>query len=257
MKLLVVDRLTKTFGGLRAVSQVSFEAEAGRVVGVIGPNGAGKTTTFALISGFQRPTSGEVIFNGERITGLSPDAVCLRGMTRTFQIMQSFPKLTVLENVMIVAYARHNSVAAARRHALAVLERLDLADRAESLARNLTLADLKRLEIAKALATEPKLLLLDEVLAGLTPTEVDELVAIIRGIRAGGTAIIMIEHVMQAVMALSDDHRAAWREDFRRNAPGGRFRSARGRGLSWRGAGSCLAGKAYRAATAASASCAT
>jgi branched-chain amino acid transport system ATP-binding protein len=204
VKLLVVDRLTKTFGGLRAVSQVSFAVEAGTIVGVIGPNGAGKTTTFSLISGFQRPTSGEVIFNGQRITGLSPDAICLRGMTRTFQIMQSFPKLTVLRNVMIGAYARHNSVAAARRQALAVLERLDLADRAESLARNLTLADLKRLEIAKALATEPKLLLLDEVVSGLTPTEVDELVAIVAGIRAGGTTIIMIEHVMQAVMALSD-----------------------------------------------------
>jgi branched-chain amino acid transport system ATP-binding protein len=204
MKLLVVDRLTKSFGGLRAVSQVSFEAEAGSIVGIIGPNGAGKTTTFSLISGFQRPTSGEVIFDGERITGLSPDAVCLRGMTRTFQIMQSFPKLTVLQNVMIGADARHNSVARGRRHALAVLERLGLADRAETIARNLTLADLKRLEIAKALATEPKLLLLDEVVSGLTPTEVGELVAIIGGIRAGGTAIIMIEHVMQAVMALSD-----------------------------------------------------
>jgi branched-chain amino acid transport system ATP-binding protein len=204
MTLLVVDRLTKAFGGLRAVSDVSFEVEAGSIIGVIGPNGAGKTTTFALISGFLRPTSGDVVFNGERITGLSPDAICLRGMTRTFQIMQSFPRLTVLENVMIGAYARHRSVAAARRASLAVLERLDLAERAGALARNLTLADLKRLEIAKALATEPKLLLLDEVVSGLNPTEVQALVGIIRRIRTDGTTIVMIEHVMLAVMALSD-----------------------------------------------------
>jgi branched-chain amino acid transport system ATP-binding protein len=204
MTLLAVDRLTKSFGGLRAVSQLSFEVEAGSIVGIIGPNGAGKTTTFSLISGFQHPTAGDVIFNGERITGFSPDAICLRGMTRTFQIMQSFPKLTSLQNVMIGAYARHNSAAAARRRSLAILERLGMAARADSLARNLTLADLKRLEIAKALATEPRLLLLDEVVSGLTPTEVEELMRIIRGIRADGTTIIMIEHVMQAVMSLSD-----------------------------------------------------
>jgi branched-chain amino acid transport system ATP-binding protein len=204
MTLLAVDRLTKAFGGLRAVSDVSFEVKAGCIVGVIGPNGAGKTTTFSLIAGFLRPTSGDIVFNGERVTGLSPDTICLRGMTRTFQIMQSFPKLTVLENVMIGAYARHRSVAAARRASLAVLERLELAHRAGFLARNLTLADLKRLEIAKALATEPKLLLLDEVVSGLNPTEIATLVGIIRRIRADGTTIIMIEHVMQAVMALSD-----------------------------------------------------
>ena len=204
MTLLAVDRLTKAFGGLRAVSDVSFAVEAGRIVGVIGPNGAGKTTTFSLISGFLRPTSGDIVFSGERVTGLSPDVICLRGMTRTFQIMQSFPKLTVLENVMIGAYARHRSVSSARHASFDVLERLDLVDRADSLARNLTLADLKRLEIAKALATGPKLLLLDEVVSGLNPTEIGTLVEIIRRIRADGTTIIMIEHVMQAVMALSD-----------------------------------------------------
>jgi branched-chain amino acid transport system ATP-binding protein len=203
MKLLVVNQLTKTFGGLRAVSEVTFEVEAGSIVGIIGPNGAGKTTIFPLLSGFQHPTSGDIVFNGERIIGLSPNAICLRGMTRTFQITQSFPKLTVLRNVMIGAYARQSSLAAARRRSLAVLDRLGMANRAESLARNLTIADLKRLEIARAIATEPKLLLLDEVVSGLTATEVDELVGIIRGIRADGTTI-MIEHVMQAVMALSD-----------------------------------------------------
>jgi len=204
MSLLTVQGLSKTFGGLRAVSEVSFGVERGSVVGLIGPNGAGKTTTFALISGFQRPTAGAVTFKGEPITGLSPDAICHRGLTRTFQIMQAFPKLTLLHNVMIGAYAHHRPVASARRRALAVLERFGMIDRREELARNLTLADLKRLEIAKALATDPALILLDEVVAGLTPTEVDDMVCLIRGIRADGVTILMIEHVMQAVMALSD-----------------------------------------------------
>jgi branched-chain amino acid transport system ATP-binding protein len=204
VSLLAVEGLTKTFGGLRAVSDLSFCVEVGSIVGLIGPNGAGKTTTFSLISGFQRPTAGDIVFKGERITGLSPDAICVRGLTRTFQIMQSFPKLTVEQNVMIGAYVRHRSVAAARRHALDIMNRLGMSERAEELARNLTLADLKRLEIAKALATSPDVLLLDEVVSGLTPAEVDELVQLIRNIRAGGTTIVMIEHVMQAVMALSD-----------------------------------------------------
>ena len=204
MSLLVVDDLGKTFGGLRAVSSLSFAVQAGTITGLIGPNGAGKTTAFSLISGFQKPTTGSVVFNGQRITGLSPDVICHLGLTRTFQIMQSFPKLTALQNVMIGAYVRHPSVAAARRHALSVMRQLGMEDRAPELARNLTLADLKRLEIAKALATSPKVLLLDEVVSGLTPTEVDELVGLIRKVRADGTTIIMIEHVMQAVMALSD-----------------------------------------------------
>jgi branched-chain amino acid transport system ATP-binding protein len=196
--------LTKIFGGLRAVAELSFSVEPGSITGLIGPNGAGKTTTFSLIAGFERPTEGEIVFKGERITGLSPDRICMRGLTRTFQIMQSFPKLTALRNVMIGAYVRHGSVALARRQALAILDQLGMRARAEELARNLTLADLKRLEIAKALATSPELLLLDEVVSGLTPTEVDELVQLIRHIRDRGTTIVMIEHVMQAVMALSD-----------------------------------------------------
>ena len=204
MTLLTVKGLTKSFGGLRAVADLNFDVPRGSIVGLIGPNGAGKTTTFSLISGFQQPTAGEIAFKGERINGLSPDVICLRGLTRTFQIMQSFPKLTALQNVMIGAYARHNSSAAARRHALDVMSRLGMATRADELARNLTLADLKRLEIAKALATEPELLLLDEVVSGLTPTEVEELIVLIRKIRADGTTLVMIEHVMQAVMALSD-----------------------------------------------------
>jgi len=204
LSLLSVKGLTKSFGGLRAVADLDFEVPRGAIVGLIGPNGAGKTTTFALISGFQQPTAGEILFKGEPIRGLSPDAICRRGLTRTFQIMQSFPRLTVLQNVMIGAYARESSAAAARAHALEVLSRLGMAARADELARNLTLADLKRLEIAKALATGPELLLLDEVVSGLTPTEVEELVALIRKIRADGTTLVMIEHVMQAVMALSD-----------------------------------------------------
>jgi branched-chain amino acid transport system ATP-binding protein len=204
VSLLTVTNLTKTFGGLRAVANLNFSVERGAIVGLIGPNGAGKTTTFSLISGFELPTKGDVAFKGERITGLSPDAICMRGLTRTFQIMQSFPKLTALQNVMIGAYARHKSVAAARSRAYEIMRQLGMAARAEELARNLTLADLKRLEIAKALATEPELLLLDEVVSGLTPTEVQEMVALLREIRAGGTTLLMIEHVMQAVMALSD-----------------------------------------------------
>jgi branched-chain amino acid transport system ATP-binding protein len=204
MSVLEVKGITKVFGGIRAVSGLSFNVETGSIVGLLGPNGAGKTTAFSMIAGFQKPTEGEVFFNGERITGLTPDVICHRGLSRTFQIMQSFPKLTALQNVMIGAYARHNSVAAARFHALGVMEQLGMAGRAHELARNLTLADLKRLEIAKALATGPKLLLLDEVVSGLTPTEVDELVVLIRDIRTAGTTIVMIEHVMQAVMALSD-----------------------------------------------------
>ena len=204
MSLLEVRNLSRAFGGLRAVSNLSFDIEQNSIVGLIGPNGAGKTTAFSLISGFLSPTEGQVAFAGEIITGLKPDAVCGRGLTRTFQIMQSFPKLTVLQNVMIGAYVRHFSVGSARAYALEVLQRLGMAARAGELARNLTLADLKRLEIAKALATSPKLLLLDEVVSGLNPTEVDELVGLIRRVRDGGVTIVMIEHVMQAVMALSD-----------------------------------------------------
>ena len=204
MTLLDVQGVTRSFGGLRAVSNLSFAVERGSILGLIGPNGAGKTTTFSLISGFDRPNAGQILFKGERITGLSPDVICLRGLTRTFQIMQAFPKLTVLQNVMIGAYARHRAVAAARAHATEVLQKLGMAARVDEQARNLTLADLKRLEIAKALATSPELLLLDEVVSGLTPTEVEELVGLIRNIRADGVTIVMIEHVMQAIMALSD-----------------------------------------------------
>jgi branched-chain amino acid transport system ATP-binding protein len=204
MSLLVVDNLGKSFGGLRAVANLSFTVESGSIVGLIGPNGAGKTTVFSLLSGFQKPTTGSVLFEGQRITGLSPDRICYLGLTRTFQIMQSFQKLTTLENVTIGAFVRHPSPAGARRHALAILEQLGMRERAGELASSLTLADLKKLEIAKALATTPKLLLLDEVVSGLTPTEVEELVGLIRQMRDAGTTIIMIEHVMQAVMALSD-----------------------------------------------------
>jgi branched-chain amino acid transport system ATP-binding protein len=204
MSLLEVNGLTRSFGGLRAVSDLGFAVQRGSILGLIGPNGAGKTTTFSLISGFDRPTAGEIVFNGKRITGLSPDVICVRGLTRTFQIMQAFPRLTVLQNVMIGAYVRHRTVTAARKHALEVLRALGMEFRADEAARNLTLADLKRLEIAKALATSPQLLLLDEVVSGLTPTEVEELVGLIRQIRANGVTIVMIEHVMQAIMALSD-----------------------------------------------------
>jgi branched-chain amino acid transport system ATP-binding protein len=204
VSILEVEELTKIFGGLKAVSGLSFRVEEGTVVGLIGPNGAGKTTTFELISGFQTPTEGYVTFRKERITGLQPNAICLRGLTRTFQIVQAFPKLTVLQNVMIGSFTHHRSMAEARSHAHEVLEGLGMVKRASELALNLTLADLKRLEIAKVLATEPKLILLDEVVAGLTPTEVDEMIQLLRNIQAMGVTLLLVEHVMQAVMSLSD-----------------------------------------------------
>jgi len=203
--LLVVENLSKSFSGLRAVVDVGFEVEAGTVVGLIGPNGAGKTTTFSLIAGALKPDAGRVTLDGRVVSGLPPHRVCLEGVGRTFQIVKPFRELTVLENVLIGALARERDVRGARTVALEILERLDLAQYAEREARSLTLPDRKRLEVARALATRPKLLLLDEVLAGLRPMEVDRMVEILRDLnRRDGLAILMIEHVMRAVMSLSD-----------------------------------------------------
>ena len=202
--LLAVDAVTKHFRGLLAVDRVSFAVAPGDVVAVIGPNGAGKTTLFNMIAGVFAPDDGTIAFAGERIDGLAPDAICRRGIGRTFQLVRPFPGLTVEDNVVVGALLRRPDVAAARRHALAVLERLDLIDKRAVLAAALTLPDRKRLEVARALATDPKLLLLDEVMAGLRPTETDRMVAILRDInRDSGLAIVLIEHVMRAVMALA------------------------------------------------------
>jgi branched-chain amino acid transport system ATP-binding protein len=204
MPLLAVDGVSKRFRGLVAVDQVSFDVAAGEIFAVIGPNGAGKSTLFAMIAGALAPDAGAVTFAGARTDGLSPDAVCRRGVARTFQIVRPFPALSVEENVTIGALLRRPDVAAAHGHARAVLQMLDLDDKRAQPASALTLPDRKRLEVARALATGPRLLLLDEVMAGLRPSETDRMVAILRGInRDTGVTILLIEHVMRAVMALA------------------------------------------------------
>ena len=201
---LKVDGISKRFRGLIAVDRLSFEVPQGGIYAVIGPNGAGKTTLFNTIAGVYPPDGGEIEFLGERIDGLREDEICRRGVGRTFQIVRPFPALTVEENVTVGALLRYHHVADARRRAVAILERLDIADKRTQRASALTLPDRKRLEVARALATEPKLLLLDEVMAGLRPTETDRLVGILREInREAGLTILLIEHVMRAVMALA------------------------------------------------------
>jgi branched-chain amino acid transport system ATP-binding protein len=202
--LLSIAGVSKRFRGLLAVDNVSFAVAPGDILAVIGPNGAGKTTLFNMIAGVLAPDDGSIRFDGERIDALAPDAVCRRGIGRTFQLVRPFPALTVEDNVVIGALLRRRDVASARRHARAVLERLDLLDKRIQPAAALTLPDRKRLEVARALATDPKLLLLDEVMAGLRPTETDRMVAILSALnRESGLTIVLIEHVMRAVMALA------------------------------------------------------
>jgi len=202
--LLSVEGVSKRFRGLLAVDSVSFEVEEGSIFAVIGPNGAGKTTLFNLIAGAMAPDGGKINFDGGPIQGLPADAVCRRGIARTFQLVRPFPGLTVEDNVIVGALLRHRDVAAARERAHVLLRRFDLFERRHHMASSLTLPDRKRLEVVRALSTEPKLLLLDEVVAGLRPTEVDRLVAVLKEInRESGLTILMIEHVMRAVMALA------------------------------------------------------
>jgi len=200
-----VQRLYKRFGGLVAVRDVSFDIKQGEILGLIGPNGAGKTTIFNLITGFITPDSGEVQFKGETITGLKPPhQVCLKHIGRTFQLVKPFKDMTVLENVMVGAFTRVKEASEARKRALEIIHFLGLSKHSNSLASSLTIADRKRLELARALATKPELLLLDEVVAGLNPKETEEIIGIIRKIRDQGVTIFMIAHVMKAVMTLSD-----------------------------------------------------
>jgi branched-chain amino acid transport system ATP-binding protein len=203
VSLLVVDGLSKRFGGLQAVKSLSFTVDEGAVVGLIGPNGAGKTTVFGLVSGFIRPDTGDVRLRGVSIVGARPHEICGRGLARTFQIVRPFPHLTVLRNVMVGALARHPRRADAEARAHAVLDEVGLAAKALVPAAGLTLAERKRLELARALATEPALLLLDEVMAGLNATETERIVTLVRAINARGVAVLLIEHVMRAVMSLS------------------------------------------------------
>ncbi|MEI8150890.1 MAG: ABC transporter ATP-binding protein [Hyphomicrobiales bacterium] len=202
--LLEVTGISKNFSGLRAVADVSFTVPESAIFAVIGPNGAGKTTLFNLIAGVFAPNTGAITFRGDRIDGLRPDEVCRRGVGRTFQIVRPFPGLSVEDNVTVGALLRHPDPAAAMRRAHDILGRLDLFDKRRHLAGALTLPDRKRLEVARALATEPKLLLLDEVMAGLRPTETDRMVEIIRKLNTEtGLTILLIEHVMRAVMSVA------------------------------------------------------
>jgi branched-chain amino acid transport system ATP-binding protein len=202
--LLSLHGVRKRFRGLVAVDAVSFDVAPGELFAIIGPNGAGKTTLFNMVAGAIAPDEGLIRFAGESIGGLPPDAICRRGIGRTFQIVRPFPALTVEDNVVVGALLHSRDVGAARRRARDLLRRLDLFDQRHRIAATLTLPDRKRLEVARALATEPKLLLLDEVMAGLRPTESDRMVAILRALnREGGLTIVLIEHVMRAVMALA------------------------------------------------------
>jgi branched-chain amino acid transport system ATP-binding protein len=202
--LLEVERLTKRFGGLVANEDVSFEVAPGEIIGLIGPNGAGKTTLFNSLAGFFPPTAGEIRLDGEAITGLPPERIAALGVARTFQIVRVFRSMTVLENVMVGAMLRHKAVARAAEQARETLKFTGLERRADEPAGRLTVAEQKRLEMARALATTPRLLLLDEVMAGLTPAEVLEAVELVRRIRGRGVACIIVEHVMEGIMPLAD-----------------------------------------------------
>jgi branched-chain amino acid transport system ATP-binding protein len=202
-RLLEVSNLTRVFGGLTAVDDLTFHVDRGEVVGLIGPNGAGKTTCFNLVSGAMRPTSGTVRFKGEDVTGRKSHQMCKLGLTRTFQVVQPFPDITALENVMIGAFVRHGSTGAAERKSREVLETVGMGHKADVLGRDLTLMELKRLEIGKGLATEPDLLLLDEVAAGLTPVEIDDILALVRELNEQGMTFLVVEHVMKVIMSLS------------------------------------------------------
>jgi len=205
MAILELQSVSKRFGGLKANSDVSFRVEEGQIVGLIGPNGAGKTTLFNGITGFDPPTSGEVRFRGQVVNGLGPDALCRRGMVRTWQKVRPLAKLSVLENAMIGALCHTSHLGKARAGALAQLERVGLAGKKDLLAGALPIGERKKLEVARALATEPTLLLLDEVMGGLNPAESEEIIALLLALRAaGGLTQVVIEHDMKAIMRLSD-----------------------------------------------------
>jgi branched-chain amino acid transport system ATP-binding protein len=204
MALLEVRTIGKTFGGLQAVKELSFTLEPGEILGIIGPNGAGKTTAFNMIAGFFPPDTGSIRFKGEDITGRRPWEVSHRKIARTFQLSKPFGDLSVLENVMVGGFHHQGSRGAARRKAEEMLAFVGMAHQATIEANNLTATDRKRLELARSLAIDPELLLLDEVVAGATPTEAVAMMELIRKVRAGGVTIVMVEHVMRVIMGLSD-----------------------------------------------------
>jgi branched-chain amino acid transport system ATP-binding protein len=202
--LLEVRGVTKRFAGLVANEDVSFTVSQGEIVSLIGPNGAGKSTLFGCITGFHKPNGGHVLYQGREITGLKPDHICRLGIARTFQIVQIIADMTVLENAMTGAFLRTPVRKHAAQRAEQVLERTGLAHLRDTLGSALTIADKHRLEVAMALATEPRLLMLDESMAGLTPVELQQIIALLRELRKGGVTMVIVEHVMEAVMQLSD-----------------------------------------------------
>ncbi len=202
--ILQLDSVTKTFGGLHAVDNVTFDVQQGEIVGLIGPNGAGKTTIFNVVSGYFPPTRGRVLFKDEDVSNLPPYKLAKLGIGRTFQVVKPFPGLSVLENVVIAAFCRHPRRADAEKHAWSILEFTGLADRADASAASLPLAGRKRLEVSKAMALEPSLLLLDEVVAGLNPTEAELTIKLILKLRDSGISILIVEHIMRVIMNISD-----------------------------------------------------
>ena len=204
MALLEIKKLTKAFGGLMAVNKVSFHVDKREIVGLIGPNGSGKTTTFNCINQFFPITSGDVLFNGKSIKGLKTHQICHLGIGRTFQVVKPLARMTVLENVTASAFCRVNTIKEAQNEALAVIDFCNLTEQKDKLAKSLPIAGRKRLEIARALATKPKLLLLDETAAGLNPGELDEAIELIKKIRENDISILIVEHIMKVIMTISD-----------------------------------------------------
>lgn len=203
MSILEAEEVTKRFGGLTALQNVDFSIEREEILGLIGPNGAGKTTLFNVIAGVYALDYGRIRFDGEEIAGLKPFELCSKGIVRTFQIVKPFLNISVLDNLMVGALSKEKELRIAMRESLEILEFVGLAPKRDLLAANLTLADLKRLEMARALATKPKLLLLDEVVAGLNPKETEETLALVRKVHDEGITIFIVEHVMKAIMSIS------------------------------------------------------
>ena len=204
MALLEVTGITKRFGGLCAVNDLSLSLDKGQILGLIGPNGAGKTTAFNMISGFYKPDEGDITFEGKIITGLRPDIVCKLGLTRTFQVVKPFPQLSVRDNVMVGAYNRTNNRRESRQKAEEIIEFLGMQGVVDMTASSLSVAYRKRLEVAKALATDPKIILLDESMAGLRPIETDHMIDLVRQISKQGIALLLVEHVMRVIMSLAE-----------------------------------------------------
>lgn len=204
MKLLEIKNVTKRFGGLFANNRISFDISQGEIIGLVGPNGAGKTTLFNCVSGYYPPTSGNILFEGREIKNSPPYKVCARGIARTFQIIENFQKMTVLENMMVGAFKKHKYKGKAFKKALKVSEFIELSDKNFEYASDLSPPEQRRLGLGMALATEPKLLMLDEVMAGLTPKEIDEVLDLLRKVRDSGVTLIVIEHLMRAVMSICE-----------------------------------------------------